>query len=288
MGETTMSRNLFAGLGIESLESRTMMAGDVTAALAGGDLVLNGDNDSNEVVIRATNQVGQFVIEGLNGTTINGQASATISGVNDDFRINLRNGNNALLLTAERVDGNQSLFQINDDVQIRTGNGNDVVVFDNVRVIGNTSLNTGDGDDTAVFFESRLAGDLRGNMGNGDDFIGLDSSRVDGRVRTNLGSGNDYFITFDSNLNDRVDANMGSGDDLMGLVNTTFEDDLRVNGSNGLDRVLHENTDVNGDADLRSIEVEAEVPQNDIGQEFQDNPGLAIAIELILSEGTAF
>lgn len=283
-----MSRNLFAGLGIESLESRTMMAGDVAAALAGGDLVLNGDNNSNEVVIRATDQAGQFVVEGLNGTTINGQASATISGVNDDFRINLRNGNNALLMTAEGANGVQSSFRISDDVQIRTGNGNDVVVFDNVRVLGNTSLNTGDGDDSAVFFESRLNGELRGNMGDGDDFLGLDNVRVDGRIRASLGDGSDNFIMFSSTVGDRVDANMGSGDDLVGLVESTFEDDLRVNGNNGFDRVLRDATNVNGDESLRNVEVDAEVPQNDIGQEFQDNPGLQIAVDLILSQGTAF
>ena len=144
-GVGTMKREFFDGTGIEPLEQRRMMAGDVTASLSGADLVVNGDNSGNEVVIRATEQAGQFVVEGLNGTTINGQQSATISGVTDDLRIDLRNGDNVLLLTAEGPDGEQSFLQVADDLQIRTGSAEDVVVFDNVRVGDRADLRTGDG-----------------------------------------------------------------------------------------------------------------------------------------------
>ena len=80
-------------LGVETLENRQMMAGDVSANVTGGgDLVLSGDNSDNQLVVVSTGIAGEYELRGLNNTTINGQQSVTVNGVDDDMRINLRGG----------------------------------------------------------------------------------------------------------------------------------------------------------------------------------------------------
>ncbi len=282
-----MKREFFDGTGIEPLEQRRMMAGDVTASLSGADLVVNGDNSGNEVVIRATEQAGQFVVEGLNGTTINGQQSATISGVTDDLRINLRNGDNVLLLTAEGPDGEQSFLQVADDLQIRTGSGQDVVVFDNVRVGDRADLRTGDGADTIVTYQSQFVGDFRVNTGNGSDILGLDTTEVFGRLRATLGSGDDVFVLFDCNVGERTDVNMGSGDDFFGVHGSNFADELRLNGGNGDDDMIHSDTSSAVDTRVRSVESVTAGDANDISAEL-DDASISEAVNLIFTEGTGF
>ena len=75
-------------MNIESLEDRRMMAGDVSVDVTGGgDLVLDGDDAGNEVIIRRLPGAGAYQIQGLNGTTINGNgATALVTGVTDDLR----------------------------------------------------------------------------------------------------------------------------------------------------------------------------------------------------------
>ncbi len=282
-----MKREFFDGTGIERLEQRRMMAGDVSASLSGADLVVNGDNNGNEVVIRATAQSGQFVVEGLNGTTINGQQSATISGVTDDLRINLRNGENVLMLTAEGPDGEQAVLNVVDDLQIRTGSGNDIVVLDNVRVGDRVNLRTGDGDDVIVTYETEIRGDFRADTGGGSDTAGFDTTQFHGRMRANLGNGNDHFVLFDSSVSSRMDVNMGSGDDFFGAHDTSFEDDVRLDGSNGNDVVIDSSSDFAADIRVRSIETAVDGDATDISAELDDTR-VADAVNLIFAEGTGF
>ena len=83
-------------LDVESLEQRELLAGDVTAFVSRGDLVVLGDNDSNNLTI--TEVGGTFTLTGI-GTTINGMAAAqNFPGVTDDVRIYLRNGEDAVTL----------------------------------------------------------------------------------------------------------------------------------------------------------------------------------------------
>ena len=82
----------------ESLEVRSLLAGNVLASIQAGGLTLQGDNLDNDV--RIDFDATTFSISGLNGTTINGDASfsrpiSEISGVNR-IGISLGNGNDSL------------------------------------------------------------------------------------------------------------------------------------------------------------------------------------------------
>ena len=59
---------------LEPLESRLLLAGNVTASVAGGSLFLTGDNLLNDIVVK-TPVAGQVRVEsGASATTINGGA----------------------------------------------------------------------------------------------------------------------------------------------------------------------------------------------------------------------
>src|SRR5262245_3436135 len=68
-------------LQVEALEPRTVPAGNVTASLLAGDLVVRGDNADNAVEIRVID--GNLVVQGRDGsgTTVNGAGRAVFNGV---------------------------------------------------------------------------------------------------------------------------------------------------------------------------------------------------------------
>src|SRR5688500_13327149 len=78
------------GLAFETLESRQLMA--VTAALNSGTLTITGDAAADDIAVVGTANPGEFTITGRNGTTVDGMASVTISGVTADLVVDLRDG----------------------------------------------------------------------------------------------------------------------------------------------------------------------------------------------------
>ncbi len=53
-------------LGFESLETRRCLAGNVTASLVGGDLVVEGDAEANTISIVEAATDGEFIVLGGN------------------------------------------------------------------------------------------------------------------------------------------------------------------------------------------------------------------------------
>jgi hypothetical protein len=84
-------------LRFESLEKREVMAGNVTAAIVGGSLVISGDDNSNNIEVVGTGVPGEYRIIGhdlVGATLINGAVGPlTIRGVTGGILINARGGN---------------------------------------------------------------------------------------------------------------------------------------------------------------------------------------------------
>src|SRR5262245_658603 len=87
-------------LTFQTLQSRQLMAGNGSARVLGGDLLVKGDKlDTDVAIVQTMVQghvvAGSYYISGLNGTTINGASGgAYFTGVNRDFLINLTQGGN--------------------------------------------------------------------------------------------------------------------------------------------------------------------------------------------------
>ena len=69
------------------------------------------------------------------------------------MRINLRNGNNQLVVTGSQGFklGTENFF-FTDDLSIRTGSGNDIVVLDSIEFGDRINVRSGNGDDTIIAF----------------------------------------------------------------------------------------------------------------------------------------
>src|SRR5882672_7896693 len=82
-------------LGLEQLERREVLAGNVAAVVRGGDLVVTGDNLGNDITITRSGASG-ITITG-NGTTVNGQAAVTLSNFRRNVNVDLNGGDDSVM-----------------------------------------------------------------------------------------------------------------------------------------------------------------------------------------------
>ncbi len=130
------SRKLPRKLHLESLESRRILAGDVTVKLAGHDLLITGDDAANIVAVSGTGVANQFVVTGL-GTNIhfnNSTSSAvTVSGVSGSIVAYLSGGDDFFGVTNGSV---------KVDLVVDAGAGANTVLVGDVSGVA-TSIATG-------------------------------------------------------------------------------------------------------------------------------------------------
>jgi hypothetical protein len=180
---------------VEQLEGRRLLAGNVAVVVIPqiNTVAIIGDNKSNE--LRVTGLFNAtYTIEGLNGTTVNGQSQVQVpaAGPNgSNFFVSLNNGDDSIEF-GNFVPG----FSANR-VIVETGNGDDTVGFHNVTAFNGLSIDTGNGeDDVTLDFVDIRGDDLNINTGNGEDTVtfggtGSGVTVFDGDANINGGRGND-------------------------------------------------------------------------------------------------
>lgn len=251
----TRVRSSVRTLGLESLEDRALKAGDVTVALVGDDLVIIGDNAANEVRIRQS--LGRLVVEGLNGTQINGRDRAFKALVGDDVRVDLNGGLDKLtvdhetpLLFQTDIKGDLDVDEVEDvklfnldlhgslDVDLESVNGR-VRIFDFV-IEGLTSIHGTGGEQDAEISAGIFDHNLTLNFsGSGDDSVILGGVTADTNVNITTGSGRDdvrtdFFTRIGLDLNIDTDSN----DDFVQVQSTIITDDLFIDVGNGDNEVV--------------------------------------------------
>jgi hypothetical protein len=162
-----MNRQQKKGRSFERLETRTLMAGNVTAAVVDGNLTITGDSSSNVIALHQIGDTGQWRITGGIKTSINGKLNSMVTeSVTGDITIDLNSGNDRLTvqdgyipgsLTVKMGDGNDAAalanLEIGNYLHFEGNNGNDVLGVRNVAVADPTfsyysSIDMGDGNDT--------------------------------------------------------------------------------------------------------------------------------------------
>jgi hypothetical protein len=227
----------------ETLESRSMLAGNVTAAVAGGNLNITGDNSAN--IISVTQVSGnRWQIVGAS-TKVNGKNQIfTTDPVTRSVTISMNGGADSLVmhdgnvpghLTILMGDGNDatSLFNVNIGtfLHFEGGSGNDVLAISNTHVSDPTfaffsTIDMQDGNDT-VALNNFSDQDLEVTLGKGNDKFALDNSKFLGgpfqRLRINAGSGTDA-VSLVSVKTSPLFIDMGSGkNDALALVACTAD-----------------------------------------------------------------
>jgi hypothetical protein len=167
---------------VQALESRTLLAGDVTAIVDDGNLTLTGDSEDNLVDVLVVD--GDIVVQGLDGTSVNGSSdpfvafdgSTTVPG---DFVARLAGGDDTLRLFGD--------FTISGTTRIRDFKGALRLGVTDVTFGGNLHIASGNSADELSIAGSTLAGDLWIKAGGDENLVSIFESSVEGKTSVSAG-----------------------------------------------------------------------------------------------------
>lgn len=247
---------------ILALESRCLLAGNVTFQFTGGTLRLTGDNSANEISV--SQGVDGLQIRALNGTRLDGVVNGFRAIANPSLiEINMQGGDDTLHLQG----------YLGGIVAGLMGSGNDVVRMTSVVNSGAMLFDLGTGNDFWTTFytadrPNQIGGNLtvRGNSGNDsiglqkvlvngemtlDGAIGVDEIAVfdgivEGNATVDLGSSNDYMLILRSTFRSASSILGNSGNDLMGIQSSRFVGSTTVNLSSGNDSLVMDENQFTG------------------------------------------
>ncbi|QDU27460.1 hypothetical protein ETAA8_25480 [Anatilimnocola aggregata] len=222
--------------GVEALEARELMAGNVNVTLSSGNLTVTGDAQGNGVQIRQISS-NQFAVVGLKqagaNTSINGAGFKVFSGVTGNVTFNMNGGNDQV-----HISDGQGFFASQPGLPTS---------FQPVKFAKNVTVNLGDGADTYAADDMTVGGKLKVDGGSG---TGIDIVRLDGVTVNAVGSsgqaleidtngGNDQVLIDFAEFKGLVDIDTGSENDLVHLFFAEIENnsDLIIRTQAGDDKV---------------------------------------------------
>lgn len=190
-------------LAAETLEDKVLLAGDVTASVVEGTLLIRGDEASNGIVVTSGDAPGEYVVAGINA----GERPTSVNGALGRVHLNgVRHG-----------------------IGIGLGEGNDVANLFRINVRGHVAVSTGLGNDHV-------------NIGGPRNDVGLANSHVRGSLVVDLGEGNDSLRVGGTSIGRGLEADAGVGDDYVGLVGNYVRGNIGINTGRGEDTVAIERT----------------------------------------------
>ena len=222
----------------ELLESRTLLAGNVTAGLVDGNLIITGDADDNNVEVVVT--VDGVVVRGLDGTTVNGSADDAIlipdsDTVRGSLIANMGDGNDRIQI--EGVD-------VRRRITISGGNGDDEIGLTSLEARRRIELHGDEGNDTVVVNNVDARRKVKLALGEGDDLAAVDTVTSRRKLVVTAGAGDDNVSVADSSMRRKTRLRLGSGDDTAAITNSDLGRRLRINGEMGDDLVQIEDSTV--------------------------------------------
>lgn len=193
-------------LGLEALEQRQLLAGNVSAGLdVNGNLILNGDLQSNHVVVTKGFFAGQLVVSG--GRSIS----------NDPDSATFINGQSTPLT-----------FSTSGGLLVNMSSGNDRVLLTNVGLIGNLGGSLGSGGDVLAL-QSSSRGPISFTLNNGGA-PQFGKASVSGFVDVRGDNHNDTFVLYDATVSSNLTFRGGDGNDLFNFTGTAPSNNV-VGGS---------------------------------------------------------
>jgi hypothetical protein len=191
----------------ETLENRRVLAGNVTAALSHGSIVIKGDNFDNSITVTSG---------GLNRITVTGN---TVNGLMTSV-----NGT---------PNGSVTIPDVTKGMKIKMGLGNDVVTVNSVTINGKSYIKGGAGLDTITVNTSTFNSKFDVAGGAGADHITLMGTSVAGRSIVTGGANPDHVTLTSSNFG-RLAVGLGLGDDNLSISNTSVTTETALNGGRGI------------------------------------------------------
>ncbi len=250
-----------------------MLAGNVAAVVDGADLTLTGDEADNSVEVTLAG--GDVVVQGLDGTTVNGSsdpfvAFAGTTTIGGDFESSLGGGADTLRLTGPltvtgrtRVTDNSGATQVgitdatvDGAVHIRTGQDDDNVSITGSTLGSSLTITVGGGENLVSVFDTTVTGNVavtaagfshrRHRLG---ERILKRLERLDDRLSSQHGGRFGHFITHLEEQIGRLDGRLGIGRQ-DGPNEIVIEDSttgsVRFSTGRGADNVVVQNSTANG------------------------------------------
>lgn len=210
-------------------ESGFAGVGNVSAAVFGSHIVLNGDNSNNGVVVYL-NDAGWVTVAGLGDTTVQGSSSPWVveglTAIGGDLRVNLQGGDDALVVDGVNVGRHLAV----------TAAGNDHFFANDVTVARNLDYRSNSGDNTIVLQDSNVGSLARINTGSGSDAVYSYNTTVSGRTVLSTRAGADLFVAGNSTFGGNASFDAGTEDDQMAVLGeTAFNGRLTIDGRGGND-----------------------------------------------------
>jgi hypothetical protein len=234
-----------------------LLAGDVTLNVVHGNLILQGDELDNKVLITAAEEPGSYVVSGLDGTNLvqEGEPASTefiVTGVHS-VRARLGAGNDLIALVGANFRGDVAINAGADDDRVFVGTGGDapelvgLLPADlSVGVRHSLTINAGNGNDQVSVDDVAIGRGLVIHAGFGNDTATLGSSavadepgarlRVQGGVHVGLGEGNDGLTMNQIRAQRAIVVQGGAGDNSVN-ANMTSSHTMAVRGGGGVDTV---------------------------------------------------
>lgn len=201
-------------LSVESLERRLLLAGDVTASVKGGWLVVTGDDLGNQVQIEDLGG-GTYDVVGLEDTTIIGAGPfAGPKGI----KVDLKGGDDTLVMSGDPV------FGVPGDLSIKMGDGDDTVLLENAEIAGKTTVDLGKGAGDVTIFAVDFGKDVAVKSGDAPGVedpwveIGIELANVTGNLSVTTGKTNDDIWLDGVAVTKNVTIKTGDGEDYAGVA----------------------------------------------------------------------
>lgn len=198
-------------LGIESLEDRRLLAGNITATFVGGNLVLRGDAADNAVTISQTAANKISVLgksDSGSATTINGLAGPVIfTGTLNSIDADLAGGNDQFLVGNNSADVNK----LNDEILFGRAGSFSGLASARTIVNNNITFRGGDGFDSVAILAD-VGGGIFAYLGANNDGVGVQGSTVKGSIVLEGGAGaQSTFLVRNTTVTSQVVINGGLG-----------------------------------------------------------------------------
>ena len=210
-------RSFFAA--VEHLEDRSVLAGNVLASVAGGNLFLIGDASANQLEITRVG-ANNVQITSLDGTTINGQAGPiTLNNVRTGITAVLGGGDDVLELTGA---SSTSPFEVLGNAMINSGEGNDTITLTNFSTRGSLVLMTQGGDDTITADGLQVQNPAIIHTGAGEETVSISNSTFRSNFLLDVGNDDDV-VDVRNSIFQRVSHFFGGkGNDSLNDLDNTF------------------------------------------------------------------
>lgn len=233
---------------LESLERRSLLAGNVTGTVSDGLLTITGDSAGNRIYIRQLDPIGpanpwpgaryeiaDLYPAGRPVTTVNGQSSAVVEGVKNGMYLNLGEGSD--FVNISRPGAGRNAAMVPGKLAIDMSGGGDTVklfVVNRKEVVVRLGL---DGDAVSATGEVNVLNittdGIWANAPGGDDRVQLSSLTVKQSATVNTGGRDDEVQCAGATLDGPLAIDTDGGVDNVHCTVTTTSAAATVNIKTG-------------------------------------------------------